>query len=101
MQITTAASGNTAVFTLSGRFDFNDHRSFKNSYESLLSQPGVTTLEFNMAGIEYIDSSALGMLMLLRERAQSVGKTVVLSHPNTTVSQILDIANFGKLFTIR
>jgi anti-anti-sigma factor len=53
-----------------------------------------------MEGIEYLDSSALGMMMLLRERSQAVGKTVVLSKPSSTVAQILDIANFSKLFTI-
>jgi len=50
--------------------------------------------------VEYLDSSALGMLLLVRERAEAVGKPVVLSHPNPTVAQILDIANFRKLFTI-
>ena len=35
-----------------------------------------------------------------RERVLAAGKTVVLSKPSKTVAQILDIANFSKLFTI-
>jgi anti-anti-sigma factor len=100
MQINTSTSGDKAVIRLAGRFDFNDHRNFKVNYEPLLLLAGVKTVEIDMEGIEYLDSSALGMMMLLRERSQAVGKTVVLSKPSSTVAQILDIANFSKLFTI-
>jgi anti-anti-sigma factor len=100
MQINTSTVGDKAVFRLEGRFDFNDHRTFKAAYEPVLQQAGVVALEFDLAGIEYVDSSALGMLMLLRERSQAAGKKVILSRPNQVVRQILDIANFDKLFTI-
>ncbi|ADL55057.1 STAS domain-containing protein [Gallionella capsiferriformans] len=100
MQINTSTAGDKAIIRLAGRFDFNDHRTFKMNYEPLLLLATVKTLEIDMEGIEYLDSSALGMMMLLRERSQAVGKTVVLSKPSSTVAQVLDIANFSKLFTI-
>lgn len=100
LQINTSMAGDKAIIRLTGRFDFNEHRAVKQVYEPLLQDSTVRTLEIDLAGIEYLDSSALGMLMLLRERTQSVGKNVVLSNPSTTVAQILDIANFSKLFTI-
>ncbi|MCX7194079.1 MAG: STAS domain-containing protein [Proteobacteria bacterium] len=100
MQISTTSMSDRAVIRLAGRFDFNDHRTFKAAYEPLLQQAGLKTVEIDMAGIEYLDSSALGMMMLMRERAQAAGKTVVLSRPSSTVAQILDIANFSKLFSI-
>lgn len=100
MQINTSTSGDKAVIRLAGRFDFNDHRTFKVNYEPLLLLEAVKTVEIDMEDIEYLDSSALGMMMLLRERSIAVGKTVVLCKPNSTVAQILDIANFSKLFTI-
>ncbi len=100
MQINTSRSGDKAVIALSGRFDFNDHRAFKTAYEPCLLEAGVKTLEINMSGIDYLDSSALGMMMLMRERTQAAGKAVVLCKPNSTVTQILEIANFSKLFTI-
>jgi HptB-dependent secretion and biofilm anti anti-sigma factor len=99
-QMITTISGGTATIRISGRFDFNDHRAFKDSYDPLLMQPEANTLVMDLAGVEYVDSSALGMLMLLRERALAVGKVVILSKPSHDVMQILDIANFGKLFAI-
>ena len=41
------------------------------------------------------------MLLLLREKAEGAGKNVVLTGLQGTVKQVLEIANFGKLFSIR
>ena len=100
MHIIASTVANRGVFRLTGRFDFNDHRVFKAAYEPVLQQDGVSVLEFDLSGVDYVDSSALGMLMLMRERAEAAGKRVELKKPNPTVRQILDIANFAKLFTI-
>ena len=34
-------------------------------------------LEIDLAAVDYLDSSALGMLLMLREKAQAADKTVV------------------------
>jgi anti-anti-sigma factor len=101
MDIKVTTSGAVATISMNGRFDFSAHRSFKEAYDPLLLQKTVTNIEINLANVAYMDSSALGMLLLLHERAQAGGKQVVLCKANSTVMQILDIANFGKLFTIR
>lgn len=100
MDIVTMNLDNKATIRLSGRFDFNDHRVFKSTYVQILQQDKITTLEVDLGDVNYIDSSALGMLLLLREQALAAGKTVALVRPNKTVQQILEIANFGKLFNI-
>jgi len=100
MLIKVLVSGSVANIEMTGRFDFSAHRAFKDAYDPLLQQQAITSLEIILANVEYMDSSALGMLLLLHERAEAKGKKVVLCRANTTVMQILDIANFGKLFTI-
>lgn len=101
MDIRVTTNESSATLVLGGRFDFNSHRTFREAYDPLLKQKGIANLEINLAGVSYLDSSALGMLLLLRERADSEGVTIVLSRPSITVAQILEIANFGKVFTIR
>lgn len=101
MDIKLATTGSVGTLNMSGRFDFSAHRSFKEAYDQFLPQKAITHLEVNLADVVYMDSSALGMLLMLHERAQKEGKEVVLSRANPTIRQILDIANFGKLFTIR
>lgn len=100
MEITSINKGDTPVIQLRGRFDFSDFREFKETYESILKKSSAVEIELDLSGVEYLDSSALGMLFLMRERAHSAGKKVVLSGPNSAVRGILEIANFNKLFTI-
>lgn len=100
MQINQRISDDHAVLTLIGRFDFNTHSDFRKGYESVLAQPGIRTLEIDMGRVEYLDSSALGMLLLLKELAEARNVAVRLARAGGTVRQILEIANFNKLFTI-
>jgi anti-anti-sigma factor len=90
-----------SVISLAGRFDFNAHRAFRDAYEGQLGDPGVREVEVELGSVDYLDSSALGMLLLLREKAQAANKTVALRNCRGTVKQVLDIANFGRLFAIR
>lgn len=101
MQIASAVTDNKATLTLNGRFDFHSHRDFRAAYEKALEESAVREIEINFSTVDYLDSSALGMLLLLREKAEAQGKQVVLAGLKGTVKQVLDIANFGKLFTIR
>jgi anti-anti-sigma factor len=89
-----------AEIQLHGRFDVSAHRAFKSSYESQLAATGVDELKIDMGGVEYVDSSALGMLLILKERAGAANKRLALTNCRGSVRRILDIANFGKLFQI-
>ena len=100
MSISANVAGNMGTINMTGRFDFNVQREFKEAYDSLLSSQAVGVIDVNLSGVDYLDSSALGMLLMLRERSTAAGKSLKLSKPTPGVAQILDIANFAKLFTI-
>ncbi len=100
MGISTNVAGNIATINMTGRFDFNVQREFKETYDPYLNNAAVSVVEINLAGVDYLDSSALGMLLMLRERAAAAGKALKLCKPAANVAQILEIANFSKLFTI-
>ena len=53
-----------------------------------------------MSGTEYIDSSALGMLLLLREHAGNESSNITIEGCNDDIKKIFSISNFEKLFTI-
>ena len=54
----------------------------------------------DLGKIEYMDSSAMGMLLQLREYSAKKEGNVSLINANESVQEILDIANFDKLFDI-
>lgn len=101
MEIRQDKHAGRARLALAGRFDFNAHRDFRQASESVLQDPSVKEMDIDFSRVDYLDSSALGMLLLLREKAEAQGTRIVLSGLQGTVKQVLDIANFGKLFTLR
>ncbi|WP_157314743.1 STAS domain-containing protein [Chitinibacter sp. GC72] len=82
-----------------GNFTFESHREFKQATTTVLEHEGVAEVELDFDAVEYMDSAALGMLLLLNERAS--GRKVTLINCKGTVKSVLDIANFGKIFEIR
>ena len=52
----------------------------------------------DLSATEYVDSSALGMMLLLKEFAESGGSSVRIRTPRPEVREILTIASFDKIF---
>lgn len=100
MQTTTRTEGQRAILRLSGRFEFSAHREFRDAADHILRQEGIDEIVVDLMDLEYVDSSALGMLLMLRERALGAKLGLVLAKPRGMVRQALDIAHFEKLFTI-
>lgn len=91
----------TAVIRLTGRFDFSGHREFRHCYEAALQEPAVRKIDVDLNSVEYLDSSALGMLLLLKEQADARALPVSLLNCSGMVKEILDVANFGVMFSMR
>jgi HptB-dependent secretion and biofilm anti anti-sigma factor len=100
MQANVISKDGRAEIQLLGRFDFNAHREFREAIDVALADAAATELAVDMGGVEYLDSSALGMLLMLRDKAKVSGKPIALVNCRGVVKQVLDIANFGKLFTM-
>ena len=101
MAINVQILDRAARINMDGRFDFQVHREFKDAYTPLLDDPAVREIEIEMSKVDYLDSSALGMLMLLNERAKAVNKPITLLNTSGVVSQVLGVANFSKIFNIK
>jgi anti-anti-sigma factor len=101
MQASVQTREGKARISLTGRFDFSAHRTFRESYAAPLAAADVRELEIDLGAVDYLDSSALGMLLMLREKAHAANKSVSLSSCHGPVRQVLDIANFSKLFQIK
>ena len=99
MSVNTVESSaeNEVVIKVSGRFDFSCHQDFVKSYKAY--PPGSKGYVVDLSQAEFMDSSAMGMLLQLREYGDKKAG-VALVNGSETVKDILRIANFDKLFTI-
>ena len=86
------------TIAIEGRFDFSAHKDFRDCYEELDNQP--QHYEVDMGSANYIDSSALGMLLLLRDHAGGDQAEVQIVNCSPDVKKILTISSFDQLFTI-
>lgn len=100
MNISTTTLGDTVVLALTGRFDFSAHRDFRGAYGKALDNAAVREIAIDFAKVDYMDSAALGMLLLLRQGAEEKRKAVSLRGATGSVLKVLEIANFGKLFKL-
>ena len=99
MQAKVTVADGLATVSLAGRFDFNAHREFREAVDSSVQQ-STSGVKVDFGAVDYLDSSALGMLLMLRDKAKAAGRDVSLVNCQGPVKQVLDIANFGKLFRI-
>lgn len=96
MQHTT--TNTTATIRVASRLDFAARDAFRHAADAAVTSPEVRRIVVDLRGTAYVDSAALGMLLILRDKAVAVGKTVAITSVPGTVRDILRIANFEKLF---
>jgi HptB-dependent secretion and biofilm anti anti-sigma factor len=89
-----------SVIYLSGRLVFDSHRDFREITQQALARAETRILQLDMEKVEYLDSSALGMLLMLKEKAETSGKSIQIKNLKGMARQVLQIANFHKVFTI-
>jgi len=82
---------------IEGRFDFNALRDFRKSYEA---QPKTPRYVLDLAKAEYLDSSALGMLLALRDHAGGDKSNIRIINSIPDVKKILIVTKLDGLFKI-
>jgi anti-anti-sigma factor len=89
----------TSSIAIKNRFDFSLHQQFREAYEK--AEDGKPSRYFiDLKDTTYMDSSALGMLLLLRDHAGGDNAQIELTNISADVRKILAISNFDKLFKI-
>lgn len=96
INMTVAEDGARVTIAVSGKFDFQLYDDFRSSYAETEGKGVAYSVDLSQT--EYLDSSALGMLLLLREHAGGEASDIEITGASAEVRKILDVANFGKLF---
>lgn len=89
---------NIVTIQVSGLFDYSYYSLFRNAYIDASSQG--TRFILNLSNTHYMDSSALGMILMLKEHADQLSGSVEITKTTKEVYHILQIANFDQLISI-
>lgn len=84
--------------TMRGKCTFSDYTHFKEVVDQFELHP-VKQVDVELSGLEYVDSSGLGMLLMLNEKTAGRA-TVRLISPQGQVKKMLEVARLGNVFTI-
>lgn len=88
--------GRTVTIAVHGRFDFNIYRSFRDAYH----KRGSSRYIIDLSNTEYIDSAALGMLLVLRDHCGGDQARIAILNSNPSIREILLVSNFNRLFEV-
>ena len=97
IQTRTTSNNKGLVIDVVGYFSVNCLKAFRQAFESRDIFPRYAV---NMQQCQGIDSSGLGMLLLLRDFSKLEQEDLLITHCPTDVHNVLRYANFDQLFTI-
>lgn len=89
------------VLAFTGRLEFARRKVFADAVEAALADAGVTALVLDLAGATYIDSALLGQMLLFKDKAKAAGKSIALTGAQGMVADVLRVARFDMLFSMR
>jgi len=98
MTVFSAATngGRSVLITVSGKFDLHSHRDFRDSY---CNENPAAAYTLDLTKTESIDSSALGIMLLLREFAGGDDADINIRGCSEKIKKIFKYTNFEKLFS--
>jgi anti-anti-sigma factor len=100
METRTAVGDGRITLRPQGLFGGSANDDFRDCCVSALDAREVIELEIDFAQVEHFHTAGLGMLLLLKERADLADKRVVLSHCGADLSRLLDIARLKQFFQV-
>lgn len=96
MPVTTREYQGTFVLDLVGRFDLESRERVQGILDEVL-ESGTRHVILNLSGVPFIDSAALGLLVVNHKKFQEAGGRISLVSPQPEVRLLLDMAATPKL----
>lgn len=99
MKYAIAQSGPDRTVTFEGTLTHQHQDMFRQVLDDLADARGCA-IEIDLSGLTAIDSTGLGLLLMLNDHAHKADSTVSLKAAHGVVKHALDLARFGEVFTI-
>ncbi|WP_111977719.1 STAS domain-containing protein [Algibacillus agarilyticus] len=93
-----AADGSSFTIQIKGKFDFNLVQDFRAAYADVGDNTPKVIIDLRET--EYMDSSALGMLLNMQKNLGSKVSGIRIANCRPQIKKILQISRFDKKFEI-
>ena len=100
MQYQTRNDHDLLTISLTGELTYKDHSVFNELLESVANfKPKNVTCD--LAGLEFIDSSGLGLLLLLNSQSEKTGWSLELANAGGQVAKMLQYTNIDSQISVQ
>lgn len=99
MKIQRESRGPWTVLAVTGRVDAQNAPTLSHTADAAI-QDAATRLALDFTGVNYLSSAGIRVLLRIQEAIGASGGAMALVNPQPFVKEVLDIANFTRLFTI-
>jgi anti-sigma B factor antagonist len=100
MQVQVVEDAEGTWLRVRGPVDYAEAQALVKAGRVLLQNGLSGPLRLDLAGVSFMDSSALGALLQLREQAESLGRVLELHNPSAPVLKILRVTNLDRVFSL-
>ncbi len=97
MTISAVKKGDELTIQIEGRFDFYCLQDFRKIYEE---NGKCGTYVLDMAKTDFLDSSALGMLLTLRDYAGGDSAKITIVNASDDIKKIISVTKLDELFKV-
>lgn len=98
MTITNKLEGTTLTMSLEGRLDTTTAPALETALGSSLD--GVSDLVLDFAGLEYLSSAGLRVILAAQKQMSRQGSMVV-RNVNETIMEVFEVTGFTDILTIK
>ena len=99
MKIAQEVRDKKATLKLEGNFTYTQRKAFQEALKTVCAEQ-VEEVVIDLSQVAFLDSAALGLLMITSRQLQVDKRALSLAYPQPTVRQIIELANLHKTITI-
>ena len=101
MEINTKTADRNLLLELSGDIDHHGARNAIREVEVAVDTVLPKKLVLDMAGVTFMDSSGIALLLRAQQRMQLLDGSLLVCNVPQQAKRVLDAAGIGRLVTIR
>ena len=95
MTITKEIDNRTVTLKLEGNFTYTQRKSFQEMLKAVSIDP-LEHIIIDLSQVPFLDSAALGLLMISHRQLLAEKRRLSLAYPQPTVRQIIELASLQK-----
>ena len=99
LQIAVRPDGDRPTVVVVGEIDLGATEQLRSGVDEALAH-GATSIDFDLTGVSFMDSTGLGVLALTSDRTSAIGGSVRVKGANKTILRLLQVSRLDSVIHV-